>query len=231
MKVTRILATSFLAAGMAFVATNAHADGALTLSWNSCAWVQNLNFTGPGQIARAVVSVSGETRSHKGNRVIISIGTDLGNAWRFDADGCNVGQLAAGVAALNKACPAFAGGNVLPISSYQYDEITGKALLDCINAYDTKIPTGGLETLWVLDFNHLFSDTGVQDPALACGNAERPVCFHIVGNEHLDPNLVVTTFNVANEYITWQDAGNTTGCPGPTQNENSTWGRVKGLYR
>ena len=231
MKVTRILATSFLAAGMAFVATNAHADGALTLSWNSCAWVQNLQFTGPGQVANLVVSVLGETRPVKGGRIQISIGTNLGNAWRFDAAGCNVGQVSLNTAGLNKACGAFQGTNPLPIFNYSYDEITGKALLDALNAYDQRTPTGVVETMYQFPFNHLFSDAGPQDPALACGDAERPVCFHIVYTEHLNPDLTTGTYNLANEWTTWQDPANGTLCPGPTQNENSTWGRVKGLYR
>lgn len=231
MKVTRILATSFLAVGMAFFATNAHADGALTLSWNSCAWVQNLDFTGPGQVAKLVVAVNGETRLHKGTRVVVSIGTDLGDAWRFDAAGCNVGQATLSTALFSKACPAFQGGNPLPISNYSYDGLTGKATLDMLNAYDQKAPTGGDEALYQMSFDHLFSDSGPQNPALACGHADRPVCFHIVFSELLNPDLTTGSFNVANDWVTWNDAGNSTGCPGATQNENSTWGRVKGLYR
>lgn len=231
MKVTRILATSLFAAGMAFVASNAHADGALTLSWNSCAWVQNLNFTGPGQVAKAVVSVSGETRQHKGNRIQISLGTGLGDAWRFDAAGCNVGQVGINTAGLNKACGAFQGTNPLPIFNYAYDEITGKALLDMLNAYDMAVGTNLAQTLYQINFDHTFSDAGPQDPLLACGHADDPVCLHIVYGEHLYPDLTSGTYNIANEWVTWQDAGNGTGCPGATQNENSTWGRVKGLYR
>ena len=231
MKVTRILATSFLAVGMAFFATNAHADGAVTLSWNSCAWVQNLDFTGPGQVAKAVVSVNGETRLHKGNRIQISIGTDLGDAWRFDAAGCNVGQVSVSTALFSKACPAFQGTNPLPIFNYSYDAVTGKALLDMLNAYDQKAGANTTESMYQVSFDHLFSDAGDQDPTLACGHADDPVCLHIVYTEHLYPDLTSGTYNIANEWITWQDAGNSTGCPGATQNENSTWGRVKGLYR
>ena len=232
MKVTRILATSFLAAGLGFVATpNAHADGALTLSWNSCSWVQNLDFTGPGQVANLLVSVTGETRPVKGGRIQISIGTNLGDAWRFDAAGCNVGQVSLNTAGLNKACPAFQGTNPLPIFNYSYDEVTGKALLDALNAYDERTPTGVVETMYQFLFNHVFSDVGPQDPALACGDADGSVCFHIVYTEHLNPDLTQGTYNVANEWVTWQDPLNETQCPGPTQNENSTWGRVKGLYR
>ena len=231
MKVTRILATSFLAVGLAFVASNAHADGAVTLSWNSCSYVQNLNFTAPGQVANLVVSVAGETRAHKGSRIKVSIGTGLGDAWRFDAAGCNVGQLSLNTAGLSKACAAYQGGNPLPIFNYSYDGGTGKALLDMLNAYNETTGNGLSQTMYQAIFNHAFSNSGPQDPALECGFAENPVCFHLVATEHLNPDLTISSYNVANDFVTWQDPDNGTGCPGATQNESSTWGRVKGLYR
>ncbi len=237
MKVTRILATSLLFVATAFVATNAYADGAVRISWRSgasgCDYLQNLQFTGPGQLANLVASLVGESRTHRGYRLQISIGPNVPDSWRFDAAGCAVGNTALSTSGLSKSCPAFQGTNPLPISNYGYDGVSGKALVDVLNAYDSAAAANPVTryTLFQYTFNHAFSDVGPQDPALACGFAERSLCLHLVYTEHLNPDLTSGTYNVENDFVTWQDPANDGGCPGATQNEESTWGRVKGLYR
>lgn len=234
MKVTRILATSFLFAGTLFVAGNAYADGALRLSWGTCdPIVANQQFA-PGLANFLVTSISGEDRQNRGCRVQVAIGPNLGDAWRFDADGCNTGQLSLNTAGLNKACPAFQGGAPVPIVLYGHGvDGPGTATLDVLNAYNsvTAPDPATRYTLAQALFNHTFSEAGPQNPAVACGNADQPLCFALTYTEYLNPDLSSDVFGIENDYVTWNDPANTTGCPSGTQNETTTWGRVKGLYR
>ena len=112
--------------------------------------------------------------------------------------------------------------------------MTGTAKLDCANTYDDFTPVAGTRyTVWQARYDHAFSDVGVQDPSLACGFVENMVCFALLT---LDTEILLTdgskeSFEGAdNDYVTWQDAGNSLNCP-VVQAQPSTWGRVKGLYR
>ena len=212
--------------------------GSLRMSWTNCdPVVQNLDFTAPGQIANLVLSVAGAEDMHKGWRFKVLIGQNLSNplpnAWRFDADGCNIGQLSMNTAALNKACLAWQGTDPLPIFNFGHEaDKPNTATFDCLNAYFTADPVAATRyTVWQAAFNHLFSDAGPQDPAVACGNAETQICFWLFYTEFLNPDLTFGPFDsISEDFVTWQDPGNTNGCP-TVQNQNSTWGRVKGLYR
>ena len=232
----RILTTVAALAALSFLAGPTFAQtGNVRLSWGTCdPVVQNLDFTGPGQIATMVLSALGTGSPHKGYRFKVLVSSGLPDAWRFDADGCNVGQLSLNTAGLSKACPAFQGTNPLPIFNYGYEvDGAGTATYDVLNAYNEVLaPNAGTRyTVFQGLFNHAFSNTGPRDPALECGNAEQPICFALVHTEFLNPDLTIIPFGVENDFLTWQDAGNSTGCPGATQNEATTWGRVKGLYR
>jgi hypothetical protein len=240
MKVTRILATSLLLAVGVLAAGNAYADGALRLSWlpagaTTCDYVQNTDFTGPGQMPELVVSLSGETRATRGHRVQVSIGPNVQDAWRFDALtlGCNKDQaIAYSNAGVNKTnCPAAQGGVPIPINQYLYDQATGKALLDWSLAHDPVTYNPAVRyTLARAKFDHTYSNVGPTDPSY-CGGAEGSLCFHIVLAEHVNDLFQKSTYGLDEFWVTWQDVGNTLGCPGPTQAEQTTWGRVKGLYR
>ena len=232
-RTTTILASL---AALALLAGSASAQtGSLRLSWTGCEpIVQDLSFTGPGQVANLVASVVGTASPHKGLRARVLVKSGLPDAWRFDAAGCNVGQLSLNTAGLSKVCPAFQGTNPLPIFNFGHEvDGAGTATFDMLNAYDeVAVPDPGVRTtVFQALFNHAFSDVGPQDPALACGNAEQPVCFALVYTEFLNPDLTAQPFDVENDYVTWQDPANSTQCPGPVQNEATTWGRVKGLYR
>ena len=217
-----------------FASTASAQTGNFRLSWENCdPIIVNQDFTGPGQVARLVGSVLGTGNQHKGFRFKVLVQSGLPDAWRFDAAGCNTGQVGLSTALLNKACPAFQGANPLPIFNYGFEtDQAGTATLDVLNAYDTAVPSPGTRyTVFQAIFDHLFSEAGPQDPLVACGNADQPLCLALIYTEFLNPDLSSDVFNVENDYVTWQDLGNSTGCPGPTQNEATTWGRVKGLYR
>lgn len=232
-RTTTILASL---SALALLASPAAAqNGSVRLSWTQCdPIVQNLDFTGPGQVANLILSATGTASAHRGYRFKVLVQSGLPDAWRFDATGCNTGQVSLVTSALNKSCPAFQGTQPLPIFNYGYEaDVAGTATLDVLNAYDSVLAPDPLArtTVFQTRFDHAFSDVGPQDPLLACGNADQAVCFALIYTEFLRPDLTSDTFTVENDYVTWQDPANTTQCPGPTQNESTTWGRVKGLYR
>jgi hypothetical protein len=209
-------------------------NGSLRLSWDNCDpvvvnkdWTTNIQY-------KLVMSIANADVENNGNRQWVIIGPNVEDSWRFDADGCNVGQLGVSYNALDKACLAFQGAQPLGLNQYRYDAASGTATLDISNTYDAFTPLlASRYTVWQATFDHAFSATGMQDPAVACGFAENPLCFWI------DPTkwellLVGGTkegFDAPdNDWVTWQDAGNTLNCP-VVQAQSSTWGKVKGLYR
>jgi hypothetical protein len=238
MKVTRILVSLFLLAGVTSVASAQ--VGQVYLFWDVCApggaASVNKDFVGP-VIYKQVVSVLGAEEISQGWEVSISIGAGgagYPDAWRFDALplGCNGGQLSATSAALSKACPALEGGRPLFLTQFAYDAGTDKALLQMFNAYDPFDPVATTPyTLAQLNYNHAFSVVGPADPAQACGHAERPMCFHIVRSGYLNAQNTVVPLPVGQEFVTWQDPANTLRCPGATASVPSTWGQIKNVYR
>jgi hypothetical protein len=229
MKVTRILGTSIL---LLAVATFAYAQPAHRISWDNCdPVVQNKDWIGNSQYKLIGSTFNGD-QPNNGHRTIISIGPDVANAWRFDAAGCNAGQMGISYNALDKACLAFQGGQPLGLSLYSYDDVSGKARLDVSNTYDAFTPLiGSRYTLFQATFDHAFSAVGPGDPALVCDFAELPLCFHTVGTELLLVDGTKIPFIIENDWVTWQDPDNNTRCPFATQAQDATWGRVKGLYR
>ena len=209
-------------------------NGTLRLSWDSCdPVVVNKDWAGAALYTQ-VLSITGADVVNNGNRSQVLIGPNVEDAWRFDSEGCQTGQLTVSFAGASKACAVFQGGNSLPLTQYSYDAMSGTAKLDVANAYDDFTPVAGNRyTVYQAKYDHAFSDTGAQDPNLACGFVENAVCFWLMVS---DAELLLTDgskegFEGAdNDWVTWQDPGNTSGCPF-VQAEPSTWGRVKGLYR
>jgi len=227
MKVTRILGTSLL---LLAVASFAYAQPAHRISWGGCDYVQNQDFAGPNVYVLVASGVLSEPNN--GHRTRVSIGPDVQDAWRFDAEGCQVGQLLISFSGASKACPIMSIAPNLPLSLFSYDAVTGKATLDVSNTYDLFVPDPGLRyTLWQARFDHAYSDFGPQDPLLACGFVENPLCFHTVFSELLLEDGSKIPWVLENDFVTWQDPNNGTRCPFATQVESSSWGRVKGMYR
>jgi hypothetical protein len=72
---------------------------------------------------------------------------------------------------------------------------------------------------------------GPQDPAVACGNLQVPVCFALTGASWLDLSGVETPWSIGSGYLTTNDSGNAQHCPGTVPARSTTWGAVKGQYR
>jgi len=238
MKVTRILVTLFLLAGVTSLA--GAQTGTVNYYWDVCgstATPANVNklFAGPA-IYKQVLSVTGLSGQVAGNQFYIVVGNGAGqplaDAWRFDAAGCNTGQFTTtSGTGVSKACPKLEGTNPLPLSQYAYDPTSRKAAIQLGDAYDNATAVGTTTyTLWILNFDHAFSATGPQDPAVACGNAEQPVCFAIFKAGILGGDNVLRDTPVGQSYVNWQDANNLGHCPGSVPAAPATWGRIKQQY-
>jgi hypothetical protein len=236
MKVTRFL-VSLLFLG---VASNAFADGAVSINWDSC--------TGP--INKTIVagannlyeSVLGQSLPHQAYQVQLGLYSPGGlrDAWRFDPAGCQgssfitINHLAP--AAVVKVCPTFQGtAQSVQVKDYSYDSLTGRARLALYNAYPPSNTTQIVPTqryfLGQIIFDHSFSVAGATDPGNTCGGLEVPVCIVVTSASWLDPAGAEFPWTVAQGYVTANDPTNSTQCPGPTAARATTWGNLKNQYR
>lgn len=215
----------------------AAAQGLLRLSWDGCdPIVQNKDYLGDGrgQVATLVLSVSGCDLPNNGYRSWLVIGPDVPNAWRFDVTGCQAGQLQVRHNAVSKACPAFQGSRPLGLYDYDFEEGSRSVVLDIANTYDALSPLAGQRyTLWQAHFDHRLSTAGSGGGG-ACDFAANALCFRVPG-EVRTPELLLAEgglvpFGWEKDWVTWQDPANTIHCP-LIQVQESTWGKVKGLYR
>ena len=207
-------------------------NGLLRLSWDDCdPLVTNKNYT-TASVYTIVLSVSDADVANNGHRTKATFGPNLAEAWKFYAGGCQVGQLLVSFAGVSKACPAYAGTNPLPLSLFR-DNGDGTATMDVANTFDDFTPLLGTRyTMWQAAFNHAFSTVGDGDPAVFCTFAGDAMCA-VLGNPDGAPNEILLINGDTDIYdfeigwVTWNNIG---GCPA-IQTKESSWGRVKGLYR
>ena len=239
MKVTRILAAVLMTAGFAGAA---HAQGCIRLSWGSCdPWNKDKTYTGPAAyvLVQSIAGVDAPNVATDSN-IRITAETPTGavpDAWRFDDTGCQTGsQLGLSSNGFSKVCLPFKGTNPLAITAYSTGGF-GEGNLRLAIAYDTFDPAPATRyTTWIITFDHSFSTTGPSDPGLTCGGAEIKENFqhlrednsYFAGYLTLDNQFVTLTpcdqdpFNIA---ATWN------GGFLPVAAKETTWGKVKGLYR
>jgi len=248
MKVTRFL-VSLLFLGAA--TSTAFAQGAVSLSWDSCVGPINKSVL-PGTQASAFVSVLGQSQVHQAYQVQVLIGNgtaNLADAWRFDPTGCQgssfitIDHLAP--ASVVKVCPTFQGAlQSVQVKDYSYDPLTGKARAVLYDAYPNNASPGSPPQgnpgatdptkryfLARFLFDETFGANGPSDPGNTCGGLEIATCFHLSSATWLDLNGNEFPWTVAQDFITSNDAANNTHCPGPTPTQPTTWGHLKNQYR
>jgi hypothetical protein len=237
MKVTRFLA-SLLVLGAA--ATSAFAEGTVQINWDSCTGPINKAVT-PGVVAQSAVSVINQTALASGHQVFILVGQPGGlrDAWRFDPDGCQgstlitMDHLPPGT--LSKACPAFQGTlQSLQIKDYSYDPVTGKArgvIADAYPSGQVSINPAQRYFLAGWKFDQTFGVNGPSDPGQTCGGLEFPTCIHITKASYITfADGVEHDWIIGGEYITANDAANSSNCPAATPAASTTWGKLKSTY-
>ena len=214
-------------------------EGLLRLSWDGCdPIVQNKDFLGGGsrQIATLVLSVSAFGLENNGHRSVLVIGPDVPDAWRFDNDGCQAGGLQVLHSGVSPACPAFQGGQPLGLNLFRHIPGPGNVELDIANTYDNFSPgVGQRYTMWQVRFDHTYSTAGAGDGSSSCGFASYALCFRIADDDTRAPEFLLSdgtkvSGGIERDWVTWQDPTNASNCP-LIQAQESTWGRVKGMYR
>jgi hypothetical protein len=214
-----------------------HADPGVWLSWDQCgSGLTNRPFSGPG-VYRQVISgfdFAGMVRGYSvrlhvtSSNVYDAPSLVLPDAWRFDRPaGCQAEQLDVGSSAA--ACPALTEGQMSFAVSYDFDgfdlDITLLAAFDPVPA-----APGAQYTLFALDYDHGRSAVGPRDPAEACGEAERRVCFVIRDASWTDANLVAHPMRFEPFMgISWQD--DDFGCFYDLAVQPVPWTAAKQLYR
>jgi hypothetical protein len=239
MKVTRFLFSVLLLGAMA---STASAQSAY-LNWSTCTGPINKAITADANNV-LVASVIGQTQPHKAYQVYVALGSGnagaLRDAWRFDPAGCQgssfitIAHLAP--ALISKACPSFQGALAsIQIKDYSFDAVSGKARAVLANTYPdgnvTQVLPGQRYFLAGFIFDHTFSVIGATTPGADCGGVETPVCAHLTKASWLTLDGVELQYPFASEFVTANDASNSTGCPGATPAAATSWGAVKGTYR
>lgn len=242
MKLTRFLFSALLLGAMA---TTASAQGSVSLNWDSCVGPIDKAVT-PGSTASLYGSVLGHSTPHKAYQIWMFFGAGnagaMRDAWRFDPAGCQgssfitIDHLAP--AAVVKSCPTFQG--TLPsiqIKDYSFDPLTGKTRAVIANTYPdgnfVQVNPAQRYFLARFLFDHTFSVVGATTPGVDCGGVETAVCGHIIFNKASWLNMDGVEFPWAwqQEYVTANDPGNSTGCPGATPAAPTTWGAIKHTYK
>ena len=241
MKVTRFLLSALLLGAMA---TTASAQGVVSLNWDTCTGPINKQIAPGTPNASLFASVLGHNQPHQAYQVYVSLGSGnagaIRDAWRFDAAGCQgssfitINHLAP--ASVVKTCPTFQGTlSSIQIKEYSYDAASGKARAVLANTYPagntTQINPAVRYFLAQFLFDHTFSVNGATTPGADCGGLEVAVCAHLSRASWLSPGGVETPWAYGQEYVTANDPANSTGCPGATPAENTTWGSLKAQYK
>jgi hypothetical protein len=169
-----------------------------------------------------------------GTHVIVSIQTQtvpLPDFWNMA--GCNAGALSAP----NIVTSATNCQNMYIVTptdaqsdnnQVTVDVATGRVIMDSFHVRNTTqitlpLPTqaGGYLA------NNIRMAPGTPDVCAGCAD---PACVILQSLEYFSTSVTRTiTTPELRAFVTWN--GGTTNCPGSTPTKNSTWGRVKALYR
>jgi len=260
----KLLSGLTVLAVLAFAGTSFAAPGTVQMSWNGCNTtpVTDLAFTA-GQAAPLplYVFVTNQSDNALSYQVKILFGNSatktVPDAWRFDPIGC---QMSAFVtlnhqppAAVAKSCLSFqdAGGphaslqikdvNFAPVSS---GYATTLLLAQVANAFPNNnagntVNPAAKYFLMDAEFNQSASIVGpTVDPAVACGQAEVPVCFNLASATYIiaDGSGTEIPFvfhgNATGDWATAHEASvaSVPSCQA-TPAAARTWGSIKSQYR
>jgi hypothetical protein len=213
----------------------------IDLAWTQCygvtGWLTNRSYTGAAnydlQVSASNVTVDNVGEAYWGHDVVVTIGPNVPDAWRFDPQGCqtaNFSEVTYITTAAGASCPGLRNGEDVPVNTYAYNPVTGKAEVEGSDAYAAaggRIPNPS--QLYLLYRFRFPLDEDI------CPGSLQPLCFHLTKAEFAvgtEPALAYLVFGTPGQFwATWNDAPNSLGCPGATPTQPSTWGRMKGLYR
>ena len=208
----------------------------ISLSWDGCnPSNMNRSYDGPG-LYSIYATLTGFSVPNYGHRLMVwlrgdVLGSPIPDAWRFDDEGCALGNLTVSHSSADPLCPAMQGP--APWGLYTFTGEDNRFQLEITSAYDRFVPDSDTRyLLWRVDFDHqqLVSKNPETEQ---CAGITEPVCFFLADAEYLDVDYSPTRFGYGLEVLTWQDPGGIyNSCiPRDVQAAPSTWGRVKSQYR
>jgi hypothetical protein len=153
------------------------------------------------------------------------------DAWRFDANGCQKGQVAVSTAAAGPLCQGLGAANRTDQLDVQYDGFgLDRSTFRLTSTFDPVQPNPvNSYALAQFLFDHSRSVVG-SGSAGSCGGAEVGMCFTTMGPTLTGPGGNVPLYISQFSSISWQiDPIPWCGYCDPAQ--ITTWGRVKSLYR
>jgi len=243
----KLLTTMSALAALALAAPAYAADGTFNLSWDSCTGPLDKTVVAANPAISLYGSVIGFDVPFKAYQVQLIWGnsatTDVPDAWRFDAPGCQgssfitIDHLAP--AAVVKTCPTLQGA----VASIQIKDVskvsTGAAPYDgdylrltMANATGDAVVTPVAATRYFVVralFDHSFSVVGATTPGTDCGGVEQPICIATIIATYLDANGVEWNWGLdGNRGAT---ANGSAGCPASPVQTSTTWGAIKSQYR
>jgi hypothetical protein len=232
----------------------AHAVPVVDLGWQGCTSPINRN-AGVGPIQSVFVSETGLANPILAAQVILrfrSLGSGLGDAWRFDVNGCEATHWNTVLASTSSSCPALPFLAPQTISDFSYFTTgpygSGK-LLFAIASQTPATPASGRNMIVEFDFDQTSGRLGPGSTAQTCGCLDRPMCIEIMSASYLDTQQQEIPFPTGQGFLTWNDPGNLTycgatpdcfdtggclfdsTCVAPTPAHGASWGSIKGMYR
>jgi hypothetical protein len=254
----RVLA--ILALFVHLIAIEASAYPTLTAHWGECPVgpVDPIN-AGPGDPRAETITITATGLSGLVMGVEVSLffstfgGGGIGNAWRFDPDGCEAGHLIVNQISGSSPCPLLTGPNPQTLSSTTYavdsyqGTVTGRERFYAVQQFDPIVADPAKTyTIARFDFDRTNVFPGGDLRPDSCGCYERPMCIQILLADYLDGNGNTQDFAWSQGRLSWNDPWNSLSCGGeggnspndtlcvanmPTPTRRASWGQVKVSYR
>jgi hypothetical protein len=185
-------------------------------------------------------------------------GSQVSDAWRFDSQGCEAGQLYVRHAASSTACPHLRGDHPIEVSRVDYfafasgDWSKGREDIFYGVLFDPFVSNPSVQyTLAQFELDHSDAALGGNAVPGSCGCLERPLCISVRDFSYVDGAGVTHDYNFwYSTALHWNDPGNSLLCPGGPDLCNppclwdgdtlcvatvpasmQSWGRVKAGYR
>jgi hypothetical protein len=200
------------------------------LSWGTCSpQVSTQDFHGP-DVYTLIASVRGVPMVNVGHDTEITIAPGVPDAWRFDDGGCQtLKRIDLKNEPLGADCPAMLGFNSLTITDYQEDPHgAGSATLRLAITYDDLATDPNQRyVLWKIGFDHSHSVAGTDNDPATCDGVDVPVTLTVMTHILLTYGQyqLPAAPEPSDSEVRW------TGLMVPVRTQNTTWGRLKSLYR
>ncbi len=243
----KLLTTMSALAALALAVPVQAADGTYNLNWDTCTGPIDKTVVAAQTPVNLYASVIGLDVPNSGYLVQVIFGnsstTNVADAWRFDAPGCQGSSFATinnlAPAAVVKTCPSLQGTlqalQIKDISkvSTTADPYDGDYLRATLaNAYPDGVTAPNPATRYFLMnilFDHTFSVAGLTTPGADCGGVEQPVCFATTASSFIELSTGIE-FNFGGSGNRGVTVNGSAGCPAsPAQ--STTWGAIKNQYR